>query len=570
MTPERLDDLASRLSEAGDLSPEEERELGLALQESPEARRVVMSYFRLEGALLEQARAGLLLGTSPARQPAPLRPFPARRPSTLAWSSGLAAAGILLALLFFAQGPLTPATAPLQARASGPSRSPHSASSAIPPEPSSAPNPALSRVPEEDPAFPSPTPALEKLLSPRELETPTSKPLPSSSETPSGTPLDNEGKKLQDSVLTEILIERVEGDVKLVGAGGKVPGQAGDSVRGGQGLETGGGKSLAVLSFPDGTRIEARADTLLRDIREKGAAPGKAGRSLYLQHGSVWAQVRPQPADRPLVIQSPRGEARVLGTVFTLRMDPDPKGVLRLDVQEGRVRFTRSSDGRTIEVGAAHSVSSGQSADLVAIRSQDEIQSFQDGRFPAADYAGTRDTELVEKSPQTAFGGAKVLLAEAEDPKEKRKASWPLLRWDLSSVPVGSKVHSVSVGLHIVEPSRGQAFYFFEPARSWIESEATWKLASAGNLWRFPGSLGSAERWPTALGTLTPLQKGEYTTMLGDAGIAVVQSWINIPATNLGLQIAGSSAAAGFHFSSREAPSPETRPRLTIVYTPRK
>jgi hypothetical protein len=563
MTPERLNDLASRLSEEGSLTPQEERDLGLTLKESPEARRVVLSYFRLEGALLEHARAGILPGPSPARKPADHRPLSQGSGLPWGWIAGLAAAGVLIALLLFADHPPAAVSAPPQARSSGFYRRDDSPTLESP----TGPAPSVPRSPAPLPEAPVPPPHLEKLSDSREPET---APQPTSPENLPPTVTPTQTARFQEAVLTEVLIERVEGDVQLVSAVGKIPGQAGDTVRNGQGLETGAGKSLAVLSFPDGTRLEARSETLLRDIREKGGSAGKAGRSLYLQHGTVWAQVRPQPNDRPLVIQSPRGEARVLGTVFTLRMDADPKGALRLDVQEGKVHFTRSSDGRAVDVGAGHSASSGQSADLVALRSQEVSQSFQDGRFPTADYAGTRDTQLVEKSPQTTFGSARTLLAEAEDPREKRKASWPLLRWDLSSVPVGSKVHSVSVALHIVDPSRGQAFYFFEPARSWVETEATWKLASAGNLWRFPGSLGGVERWPAPLGTLTPLQKGEYTTTLGEAGITLVQSWINAPATNLGVQIAGSSGNAGFHFSSREAPTPEVRPRLTIAYTPRK
>jgi len=366
-----------------------------------------------------------------------------------------------------------------------------------------------------------------------------------------------------------VLIERAEGDVFVSGGGPRVAGRPGDPIRPGQHLETGPGKSLAVLSFPDGSRVEARPDTLLRDIREKGG-PAAAGKSLTLQRGSVWAQIRTQPAERPLVVQTPRGEARVLGTIFTLRVDADPKGSLRLDVQEGKVRFTRSSDNRPVDVAAGHSVSSGPGSDLVLLRSQEVVQSFQDGRFPAADYAGTRDTTIAENKPQSNFGGSRTLVAEPEDAKEKRKASWALLRWDVSGIPTGSLVHSVSVTLHILEPSHGQAYYFFEPARTWTESEASWKFASSGALWRFPGSLGAAERWPSPLGTLAPLQKGEYTAVLGDAGVALVQSWVNAPAGNLGLLIAGASPAAGIRFSSREASPPESRPRLTIVYGPRK
>ncbi|HZE96067.1 MAG TPA: DNRLRE domain-containing protein [Planctomycetota bacterium] len=562
MTPERLNDLAGRLWVDGDLSLEEERSLGRELQNSPEARRLLLSHFRLEGAILEHARSRLLSAPSPVRHPAVLRrKSTTNRASLAAWVSVLAAAGVVLAFLLFAV--LRPKPAPL-ARSVRPDPGLTPAAPEAPEIPAPT-SPAPARTPE------TPVPARapnDPVDAPQpNLLSPAPNPLPAAPESP---PAVTDGTRASDAVTADVLIERTEGDVLLVSARGKTPAKAGDSVPAGQGLETGSGKTLAVLSFADGTRMEARADTLLRDIRQKGPGAGKTGIALFLQHGSVWAQVRPQPAERPLVVQSPRGEVQVLGTVFTLRMDPDPKGLLRLDVQDGKVRFTRSSDGRVVDVGTGHSVSSGQSADLIVVRSQEIVQSFQDGRYPTADYSGTRDTQLVEKAPQTNFGGAKTLLTEAEDPREKRKDSWPLLRWDLAAVPVGSRVHSASITLHIVEPARGQAFYFFEPARTWSEMEATWKVASSGNLWRFPGSLGGVERWPAPLGTLSPLQKGEYTAMLAEGGIALVQSWINAPAGNLGVQIAGSSPSAGFHFHSREAASPESRPRLTIVYAPRQ
>jgi ferric-dicitrate binding protein FerR (iron transport regulator) len=568
MTAARRSELISRLFDDGGLSPEEERELGLALQESSEMRQLLLSYFRLEGAIVEQARAGLVSTPSPARYPVAPRSLPASRTASLgSWLSGLAAAAAVLLGLLLVLPENRPAPSPAVSsghlswtRQTGGSSMPDSTPQASPPSPpipgKDSPSEASGLLPKDVPAHPRDN-----------VETPI--PEPSGQKAPE-PPTGGEESHPGETVLADVFLERIEGEVTVVGAGGREPGRAGDSLRAGQDLETGVGKSLAVLSFPDGTRIEVRPETLVRDIRQKGAAPGKTGKSIYLQRGTLWAEVRPQPPDRPLVIVAPRGEARVVGTVFTLRMDADPKGSLRLDVQEGKVHFTRSSDGRSVDVGAGHSVSSGQSAELVVLHSQELVQSFQDGRFPTADYAGTRDTQLVEKSPQTAFGGAKLLLAEAEDPREKRKATWPLLRWDLSSVPVGSRVHSVTVTLHIAEPSRGQMFYFFEPARSWSETEATWKFASSGNLWRFPGSIGAVERWGAPLGTLSPLRKGEYTTVLGETGIALVQSWINFPATNLGLQIASSSPGAGFHFQSREAQAPETRPRLTIVYAPKK
>lgn len=570
MTPDRLSDLASRFWESGSLSPEEERELGQALRDSAEARRIVQSYFRLEGAIVEQARAGLVSAPLASRTPVSRRRLASPARSWAPWAAGLAAAGLLLVLLLTARTTPGPVASSRVSRSlePQPGASADAAPRTIPPTPPSRARDAVAktpapRVPPEEelhpvrfpppaPPAPPPTPA-------------TLDPLPEPG-------LSGDVARAPEAIVTEVMIERSEGEVFVSGSGSgpRVPGRSGDPIRPGQNVETGPGKSLAVLAFPDGSRIEARPDTLLRDIRERSASAPAGGKTLTLQRGGVWAQIRPQPADRPMVVQSARGEARVLGTIFTMRIDPDARGSLRLDVEEGKVRFTRASDSRSVEVAAGHSVTSGQGADLILLRSQELMQSFQDGRFPAADYAGTKDTTIAEKNPQSNFGGSRTLVAEAEDSKEKKKASWTLLRWDVSAVPPGSLVHSVSVTLHVLEPSRGQAFYFFEPARSWSETEASWKFASSGNLWRFPGSLGGVERWPSPLGTIAPLQKGEYTSVLGDAGVALVQSWINAPAANTGLQIAGPTAGAGIRFSSREATSPEARPRLTIVFSPRK
>jgi hypothetical protein len=367
-----------------------------------------------------------------------------------------------------------------------------------------------------------------------------------------------------------VTIERVEGEVTLTGSGRPKPARAGDPIPSGQGLETGSGKSFALLTFPDGSRLEARSDTSIRDVRLASSQEGRGGKSLFLHHGSIWAQVRPQPGDRPFVVGTPRGEARVGGTILTIRVDADPKGAVRLDVQEGKVHFTRTPDGRSVEVPAGHSVTSASGSDLAILRSTEILVSFQDGTAPAPDYSGTRDTSISEKNPGTNYGHAKAIVAEGEDGRGKHQAQWALLRWDLSSIPPGSHVRTASVSLHVTEPSRGASFYFHEPARAWTESEATWKLAQAGSPWRLPGSLGGVERWGPPLGALTPLVKGEYSAVLNESGIALVQSWVNAPSSNLGLLLASPEPNAGLHFNSREAPLPETRPKLTVVVAPRR
>ncbi|HEV3027038.1 MAG TPA: hypothetical protein VG457_05655, partial [Planctomycetota bacterium] len=248
MSPDRQSELISRLFDAGALSPEEERELGLALRDSLETRRLLLSYFRLEGAILEQARAGLVSTPSPGRNFGTLRNFSApRTPSLGAWISGLSAAAALLGLLFF----LTdhrPASDP-EGSVTRSSRPHHGGVSSMPDTLPEAPLPSDSvpesgRRPEAPELLPRDEPA------PRRNEPDVSIPEPSAQK-PSEPALGSEGSRPGDAVLTDVFLERVEGEVLLVGAGGRAVARAGDSVRAGQDLETGSGKSLAVLSFPD-------------------------------------------------------------------------------------------------------------------------------------------------------------------------------------------------------------------------------------------------------------------------------------------------------------------------------
>jgi ferric-dicitrate binding protein FerR (iron transport regulator) len=572
---ERLGDLASRLMD-GSLSPSEESELGEALRTSREAREIMRSYFRLEGAVSDLARVELVSRSGPsetvgfrAGARAKAAPAPAPPPRRAAWAVGALAAAALAALLYAAlredQTPRGPANGST-ARNSRPV--PSSAPPVLPgPEPA-APAPES----RETPAPPRP----ERRESSPEPQAPEPPPVAPSPRVPAPEPSAPRGSQEAreeaapaETVVTQVTIERAEGDVTLHGSGRSRPARAGDPVPAGHGLETGGGKSLAVLTFPDGSRLEARSDTSIRDVRPAAPQDARGGRSVFLHHGSLWAHVRPQPGDRPFVVGTPRGEARVLGTILTMHVDADPKGAVRLDVEEGKVRFSRP-DGRSLEVPAGHSVTSAAGSEFALLRSTEMLVSFQDGAAPTADYAGTRDTSISEKNPGANYGHAKTITVEGEDGRSRHQAQWALLRWDLSSIPPGSRVRAASLSLHVTEPSRGAAFYFHEPARAWTESEATWKFAASGSPWRLPGSLGGVERWAPPLGTLAALVKGEYTATLNEAGVALVQSWVNAPSSNVGLILAGTDPGASLHFQSREASIPETRPKLTVVIVPRR
>lgn len=108
---------------------------------------------------------------------------------------------------------------------------------------------------------------------------------------------------------------------------------------------TGAGGAAAIYYDREPTRLSLGADTTL----ELDEGPGKRFR---LEGGVVTCNVAPQPADRPLIVATPQGAARVVGTGFTLTVIDD---ATRLEVTEGKVLFRRS-DGMQVDVSAGEFV----------------------------------------------------------------------------------------------------------------------------------------------------------------------------------------------------------------------
>ena len=74
---------------------------------------------------------------------------------------------------------------------------------------------------------------------------------------------------------------------------------------------------------------------------------------LHLKEGRFSATVVPQPAGKPLVIQTPVAELTVVGTQFDVEAGPEST---KLYVREGKVQVRRQSDGKTVGVPAEHRV----------------------------------------------------------------------------------------------------------------------------------------------------------------------------------------------------------------------
>ncbi len=137
----------------------------------------------------------------------------------------------------------------------------------------------------------------------------------------------------------------LHGPVRWTGQDGVVENdlEVGESLSGGT-LEVLAADAWASFYFHDGSLVtlSGEAEAVLSDRGQK---------RLQLHHGSMSAEVEPQPAASPMIVRTPAAEIEVLGTQFNVSArNTDTE----LAVNEGRVRFLRSSDGQALDVPAEH------------------------------------------------------------------------------------------------------------------------------------------------------------------------------------------------------------------------
>ena len=116
-------------------------------------------------------------------------------------------------------------------------------------------------------------------------------------------------------------------------------------------LETGRDARAVVRYAGEHTFVNLRADSRLKLDRRQGA------KRLFLESGSLLADVAPQPAGRPMVVETPQASLRVEGTQFRLRSDASGS---QLQVTDGKVSMTRLSDLYALEVPAGCSLALGR------------------------------------------------------------------------------------------------------------------------------------------------------------------------------------------------------------------
>jgi len=187
---------------------------------------------------------------------------------------------------------------------------------------------------------------------------------------------------------------------------------------------------------------------------------------------------------------------------------------------------------------------------------------FQDGVAPSVGYDGTLDAGISSNEPTVNYGAGNSIVIDGDPDKAG------LILWDIRGIPAGSTVHAARLTFHMRHIC-GHTYYLYEMKKDWLESEATWNVYAAGNNWAVPGAQALSDRGDTVLGAFISIAGGPIEIPLNAAGVALVQQWVDNPASNRGIIICDYDiATSSMQLHPHEALTPRDRPELGVVFSP--
>lgn len=338
----------ARLKELVDLS-RADRILSAGAESTADAftRRVMADLEKDKTRFVRAVMSDVRGGNRPTARPrTPLRPSDGGSPSWFGWAAVAAGAVFALGLLIYALNsgggePPNPRQAKTEKKKPAPP----------PEERKEAPAPKAPEAPPAPPKPESPRPAPEEKPAPKP-EVPAPPPEAPKPEPPKPKPVVPEKPVEKPTVVEVATLDRVEGTVTVA----KAPAQPGSPLLAGFELETADERSAAQLHLPDGTKIEVKGSSRLRDVSDA------TGRRIFVD-GVIVSDIAKQPADQSLVFVTAHAEARIVGTRIRLEAGGEST---KLDVMEGRVKFTRLKDKMSLEVGAGHTSTAGPNIPLAS------------------------------------------------------------------------------------------------------------------------------------------------------------------------------------------------------------
>lgn len=178
------------------------------------------------------------------------------------------------------------------------------------------------------------------------------------------------GRYLQwrESDRTVATIVGMNGSLIWTGDGGRVVHDLslGQALPGGT-IEGVAPSSWIELQFHDGSTVGVLGNSTLTfsDLGQK---------ELHLKVGKLACDVRPQPAEKPMLVHTRSALLEVLGTQF--EVDAGLSSTV-LDVSAGVVRLKRLSDGNTVDVPARHRAIADADRDVTAALVPDSVSRWQ-------------------------------------------------------------------------------------------------------------------------------------------------------------------------------------------------
>jgi hypothetical protein len=188
---------------------------------------------------------------------------------------------------------------------------------------------------------------------------------------------------------------------------------------------------------------------------------------------------------------------------------------------------------------------------------------------PAIEDARPR-TLTLRRSVDTTLGeGAGVLRGErkcrARANAGERSAATCLIRFPMTEIPRGSQVTRVLLHFEVLRGSPAPADVHAVTS-SWSARSATWTKRNGSNAWQSPGGQGASDR-SSPFQAFIFSETGAFEGTLNDAGISLVQSWVDDPSRNFGLMITSSdSSVAGLAIASSQHRVAEERPAITVTF----
>ena len=181
------------------------------------------------------------------------------------------------------------------------------------------------------------------------------------------------------------------------------------------------------------------------------------------------------------------------------------------------------------------------------------------------------DAYIAELSPDVNNGTGTDMIVGEIGPNGGDDIRRGLMRFDLTGIPSGSTVNSVTLQVQVTKVPASPVNSTFDLRRllqSWTEQDVTWNSRLPSTSWEQAGAEGGDDCSATASSSVFISGLGPYTFPSTTALLADVQAWVTSPANNFGWLLVSENEdtpKTARHFSAREDTSEPAV--LTIHYT---